>query len=435
MSNVNTIKSKMQKINIIIYSCLILLLYNGILKAQDMEDHEQIPLSLSNYLLNVTKGNLEFIANQFNVSIAEAELKAARVFADPEIAIEYSNNEDRSLQMGQSFSTGISYPFSLGNKRGAAISVARTRMELEQSILEAWLQNLKADAGLTYYAALRDLNIFKLQEDSYNRLLQLARADSLRFISGEITELDAIRSRLEARAQQYELNRFKSSLTNSLLNLLRLQGILPGDTLYIPSDEFPKMSQDLILMDIIERALKNRADMNVAIKTNELSEKQLRLLRAQRAPEFNLEAGYSHNSIVRNDLAPAPEHNSYAAGIVVPLKFSNFNKGEISAARLVAEQSETIRQDVENLIITEVTQAYNVYTAMDKQIENYNRDLVENAEKILTGRTYLYKRGETSLIDVLEAQRTYNEMKMQYYQIMYDYVSAIIELKRSQAIE
>jgi outer membrane protein, heavy metal efflux system len=400
-----------------------------------MEDHEQIPLSLSNYLLNVTKGNLEFIANQFNVSIAEAELRAARVFADPEIAIEYSNNEDRSLQMGQSFSTGISYPFSLGNKRGAAISVARTRMELEQSILEAWLQNLKADAGLTYYAALRDLNIFKLQEDSYNRLLQLARADSLRFISGEITELDAIRSRLEARAQQYELNRFKSSLTNSLLNLLRLQGKLPGDTLYIPSDEFPKMSQDLILMDIIERALKNRADLNVAIKSNELSEKQLRLLRAQRAPEFNLEAGYSHNSIVRNEIAPAPEHNSYAAGIVVPLKFSNFNKGEIRAARLVAEQSETIRQDVENLIITEVTQAYNVYTAMDKQIENYNRDLVENAEKILTGRTYLYKRGETSLIDVLEAQRTYNEMKMQYYQIMYDYVSAIIELKRSQAIE
>ena len=72
---------------------------------------------------------------------------------------------------------------------------------------------------------------------------------------------------------------------------------------------------------------------------------------------------------------------------------------------------------------------------MENQIENYSRDLIENAEKILEGRTYLYKRGETSLIDVLEAQRTYNEMKIQYYQIMYDYASAIIELKRSQAIE
>jgi len=396
---------------------------------------KQIPISLSTYLSNVTKGNLEFIANQFNVSIAEAEISAAKVIADPEFAFEYSNSEDWSVQMGQSISAGISYPVSLGNKRGASIGVARTRMELEQFVLEAWLQNLKADASLTYFAGLRDLQIYKLQEDTYYRLLQLARADSLRFRTGEIIEIDAIRSRLEARARQYELKRFESSLTNSLLNLSRLQGKLPADTLFVPSDEFSLMRRDLNLGELLERALKNRADLNAAIKSNELSEKQLRLLKAQRAPEFSIEAGYSHNSLVKNEIAPAPEHNSYAAGIVIPFKFSNLNKGELTAARLAAEQSETIRQDVENLIITEVTQAFNVYTAMDKQIELYSGDLIENAEKILEGRTYLYKRGETSLIDVLEAQRTYNEMKEQYYQILYDYASAIIELKRSQAIE
>ena len=424
----------MRKIKFLIYTCLFLVFSINIL-AQEKENQKQIPISLSNYLSNVTKGNLELIANQFNVSIAEAELEAARVFADPEIAVEYANSEDWSLQMGQGISTGISYPFSLGNKRKASIGVAKTRMELEQSVLDAWLQNLKADASLSYYAGLRDFHIYQLQEDTYNRLLQLAKADSLRFIAGEINEIDAIRSGLEARAQLYELKRTRSELTNSLLNLSRLQGKLPGDTLYMPSDEFPVLKQDLVLAELIENALKNRADLNIAIKTNELSEKQLRLLKAQRALEFSLEAGYSHNSIVKNEIAPAPEHNSYTAGIVIPLKFSNINKGEIKAATLATEQSAKIRQDVENSIITEVTQAYNVFTAMDKQIENYSRDLIATAEKILKGRTFLYNKGETSLIDVLEAQRTYNEMKAQYYEIMYDYVSAIIEMKRSQAIE
>jgi len=428
-------EDKMQIIRTIIYTTCLFFLFHTCIKAQDTEDHRQIPISLSDYLSNVTKGNLEFIANQFNVSIAEAELKAARVFADPEVGVEYSNSEDWSLQMGKSLYAGISYPVSLGNRRGASIGVAKTRMELEQYLLEAWLQNLKADASLAYYACLRDLQIYELQEDTYNRLLQLAMADSLRFMSGEISEIDAIRSRLEARAQQYELKRLKSALSNSLLNLSRLQGILPGDTLFVPSDGFIVTRKNLILSNLTNRALTNRADLNVAIKSNELSEKQLRLLKAQRAPEFSLDAGYSHNSIVRNEIAPAPEHNSYAAGIVIPFKFSNLNKGEIAAARLAIEQSEVIRQDVENSIITEVSQAYNVYTAMDKQIENYSRDLIETAEKILEGRTFLYKRGETSLIDVLEAQRTYNEMKTQYYQIMYDYTSTIIELKRSQAIE
>jgi cobalt-zinc-cadmium efflux system outer membrane protein len=195
------------------------------------------------------------------------------------------------------------------------------------------------------------------------------------------------------------------------------------------------MKQDLVLTELIENAVKNRADLNIAIKSNELSQKQLRLLKAQRAPEFSIEAGYSHNSIVMNEIAPAPVHNSYAAGIVIPLKFSNFNKGELKIATFATEQSAKLMQDVENSIVTEVTQAYNVFIAMDRQIENYSRDLIANAEKILKGRTFLYNKGETSLIDVLEAQRTYNEMKTQYYEIMYDYVSAIIELKRAQAIE
>ncbi len=424
----------MRKIRLLIFACIFLTTPH-LLRAQPADDQVQVPLSLNDFLSGVTMGNLEFIANSFNLSIAEAELKAARVFADPEVAVEYANNEDWSLQMGQSLSAAVSYPFSLGNKRGAAIGVAQTRMELEQYLLEAWLQDLKAEASLAYYACLRDLQTYKLEEDTYLRMQELARADSLRFITGEIPEIDALRTRLEAHARLYELKRFRSDLDNSLLNLSRLQGRLPGDTLFVPTGDFPVLSGQLILGELTQRALEHRADLNAAIKSGELSERQLRLLKAERAPEFSLEASYSHNSIVMNDIAPAPEHRSYAAGLVIPLKFSNFNKGEITAATLAAEQSELIRQDVENLIITEVTQAYNVYAVIDRQIENYSRDLIESAERILEGRTFLYKRGETSLIDVLEAQRTYNETKMQYYQIMYDYAAAITELRRAQAIE
>ena len=420
----------MRNIRLIITACIFLAAPH-ILRAQPADDQVQVPLSLNDFLSGVTRGNLGFIANSLNVSIAEAELRAAKVFADPEVAVEYSNSEDWSLQMGQSLSAAVSYPVSLGNKRGASIGVARTRMELEQYLLESWLQDLKAEASLAYYACLRDLQTYRLEEDTYLRMQELARADSLRFITGEIPEIDAVRTRLEAHARLYELKRLRSDLDNSLLNLSRLQGRLPGDTLFVPSGDFPV----LILGELTQRALEHRADLSAAIKSGELSAKELRLLRAERAPEFSLEASYSHNSVVMNEIAPAPEHRSYAAGLVIPLKFSSLNRGAVMAASLAAEQSELTRKDVENLIITEVTQAYNVYVVIDRQIENYSRDLIESAERILDGRMFLYRRGETGLIDVLEAQRTYNEMKMQYYQIMYDYAAAITELRRAQAIE
>ncbi|NLE36155.1 MAG: TolC family protein [Bacteroidales bacterium] len=424
----------MRNIRLIITACIFLAAPH-ILRAQPADDQVQVPLSLNDFLSGVTRGNLGFIANSLNVSIAEAELRAAKVFADPEVAVEYSNSEDWSLQMGQSLSAAVSYPVSLGNKRGASIGVARTRMELEQYLLESWLQDLKAEASLAYYACLRDLQTYRLEEDTYLRMQELARADSLRFITGEIPEIDAVRTRLEAHARLYELKRLRSDLDNSLLNLSRLQGRLPGDTLFVPSGDFPVLDEQLILGELTQRALEHRADLSAAIKSGELSAKELRLLRAERAPEFSLEASYSHNSVVMNEIAPAPEHRSYAAGLVIPLKFSSLNRGAVMAASLAAEQSELTRKDVENLIITEVTQAYNVYVVIDRQIENYSRDLIESAERILDGRMFLYRRGETGLIDVLEAQRTYNEMKMQYYQIMYDYAAAITELRRAQAIE
>ena len=42
---------------------------------------------------------------------------------------------------------------------------------------------------------------------------------------------------------------------------------------------------------------------------------------------------------------------------------------------------------------------------------------------------YRYKRGETSILDVLIAQRTYNEVQEQYFMVMKAYASALVNLE------
>jgi cobalt-zinc-cadmium efflux system outer membrane protein len=89
---------------------------------------------------------------------------------------------------------------------------------------------------------------------------------------------------------------------------------------------------------------------------------------------------------------------------------------------------------VELQITAEVTQAYYLYSAKEKQMEQYEQGLVANAEKILQGRIYSYQRGESGLIEVLNAQRTYNDLRKEYYETLNDYSSALVELERSAAI-
>jgi cobalt-zinc-cadmium efflux system outer membrane protein len=389
------------------------------------------PVTLSQFLRSVMKGNLGYIAAQFNVSIAEAELTASKIFPDPEVSVVYSNNEDRTVQMGQSVEAGISYSINTGNKRGAGISLARSQHELSQVILDAYFQNLRADASLSYFTSLKNQKIYLLQKNIHEQMLRLASTDSIRLKNGEATGIDALQSSLEARSQQTEVYQSLADMQNVLLDLLLLQGKRFSDTLDYPSDNFPYKQRDLNLSELIDKAVQNRADLLVAIKNKELSEKNLNLLKANRAFEFTLEAGYSYNSIVKNEIAPAPAFNGLSAGISFPIKFSNLNRVSLQAADLALKQSQTIYEETELQITSEVIQAYCNFIGQNKKIEHYNLGLVEDAGKILQGRIYSYQNGESGLIEVLNAQRTYIELQLNHLEALFEYTAALIELERS----
>jgi cobalt-zinc-cadmium efflux system outer membrane protein len=415
----------------IILSFLLLNPVAGDAYCQKEINYRNNPITLSRYLSNVLSGNLGYIAGQFNVSIAEAEVKAAKVFPDPELFIAYSNNEDKTLQMGQSLETGISYAVSLGNRRGAGLALARSQYELSQFLLNAFFQNLRADAAFSYFTALRDQKIYQLQKDIYKQLSSLARADSIRLKTGEATGLDALQSSLEARSQMTEVFQSLADMQNASVNLMRLQGKKLSDTLDNPSDDFPWKQREFRLNELINNAIENRADLLVAIKNKEVSEKNLNLLKANRAFEFSLETGYSYNSIVKNEIAPAPAYNGLSAGIAFPLKFSSLNKGSVRAADLAVKQSQAIYAETEIQITSEVIKAYNNFVAQNNKVEHYNLGLVDDANRILQGRIYSYQHGESGLIDVLNAQRTYIELQLSYINALFDYAASLIELERS----
>lgn len=82
--------------------------------------------------------------------------------------------------------------------------------------------------------------------------------------------------------------------------------------------------------------------------------------------------------------------------------------------------SNTQIDQAELKIRSEITQAWEYYMDYCRQVENYNNGLLENAENVRKGKIYSYQRGETSLLEVLNAQRTYNEIQTTYYETRFD---------------
>jgi len=413
---------------------LLLLVFSPSIQAQVDESGVIRKVSLQDYLRDVTKGNLGYIAEQFNVDIAEASLKAARVFTDPEISVGYSDNQDRKIQMGQGYDAGLSYSLNLGNIRSARISVARSEKDLSELVLQSFFQNLRADAALIYYGGLKEKLLVEVQEDNFQRMMELARADSIRLLTGTIMEVDARQSAMEVRIQKNEVIRARSGWQVALVQMARFRGLSGPDTSYQPGGSLEFPLREFTLSLLIDQASQNRFDLQSAIQSKIISEKMVRLVKASRAVELGIETGLSYSTIATNEIAPSPAHYSYYAGISIPPKLSGLNKGELEASRLAVQQREIACQDAEQIIVSEVTQAFILYHSAKQQLEAFHSGLLTEAETILDNKIYSYKRGETSLLDVLNAQRTYNDIRKSFYETHYDYLVALIELERAAGI-
>ncbi|WP_348725470.1 TolC family protein [Parabacteroides goldsteinii] len=394
---------------------------------------QMVSLSYCNYMEKVAEGNLEYAAERLNLNVSEAEVVASKVFNDPNLSVSYFNNENGSLQMGEGVEVELSKTFSFG-KRGANIALARSESELTKALLADYFRNLRAEATVSYLEALKQYELYKVKQNAYENIRQLAESDSVRFTLGKIMEIDAIQSRLEAGILKNELLQAETDLHNAFSNLNLLTGSVALDTLYVPDASLRISPRDFVLADLISTASMNRADLVAAMKNKEVASRALKATRRERNTDVDLSIAISKNARVHNEEAPAPPFTGVTAGIAIPLKFSNFNKGTVRAARFREQQAETQYQQALLQVQTEVMQAYRSYQSLTEQVSHYENGMLHAAREVIDGKIYSYNRGEVSLLEVLDAQRTYDDVQAQYIETLFNYSAALVELEKSAGV-
>lgn len=386
----------------------------------------------SDYMNAVEKQNAAFLAERYNVSIAEAQTAAARVFNDPTLSVEYGNNQDWSLQMGQSVEVGLSYLFNLGNVRRARINVARSEEEISRAAIDDWFRNLKADATIAWAHAQEARALMEVKRSSYESMLKVADNDSIRAAIGDGSRVDARQSRIESKALYAEYLSADAEYTNALQTLSLYAGGLTFQD--VPEKEIMLALPSSSVQEVVELALENRADLRSAELSRTLSERNLALVKAARAPEFELSLGYSYNKEVRNEIAPAPTFHGLTVGVSFPLKFSRLNRGERLAAERTAKQAEAAYEAAKQQIISEVQQALVSWQSATKVAQECSTTMLEDATSILENRRIAYMQGDSSLLDYLMAVRVYNDTAEQCISAKAGLATATAELLRAIGI-
>lgn len=391
-----------------------------VVRSQNSPDVMGQTLSFQEFLNQVGRNNLGYLAEKYNVSIAEAEIIAQRVLPDPELEFEGSD---------ENFKLGLGYTLELGNKRGARVRLAKSQAELEKLNLEYYYQQLRAEAADVFLDVIQQKELLDVKRNSYEYMLQLNRSDSIRFSLGEISETDARQSKLEAATLLNEVFGQEAVYKSALVTLNQYMG-KGSDTLNIPQGRWDNsLDKEYGLPDLVSYGLANRLDLFGAYKNIEVAGNQHKLVKAERKMDIGISISYE-----RDWHGFLPPSKSATAGISIPLQFSNFNKGAVKAARYGMEQAKVQKESTKLQVQAEISQAFFSFQAAKKKVRQYQSGLLDDSRKILDGMVFQYKRGETNITEVLIAQRTYNEMQEQYLETMKEYASTLINLQKACGI-
>lgn len=370
------------------------------------------PMTYERFIRTVAEKNAGYLAEKYNVDIAAANLRAARVFNDPELSVSYGNNQDWSVQMGQSVEAELSYDLDLAGVRKARIDAASSEKELTEASVAAYLGGLRLEAAEAWAEAWRLRENCALMEEAVADMKRIAEGDSLRLSVGDVSKADAMQTKLEARTLESELMGLKAEYANALTVLSELCG---GETISSIEDrELPVRGLPLSVEAICDLAERGRADLKAAELSRTLSEKNLRLVKATRAFEMGISAGYSYNTEVRNEIAPAPVYNGLSVGLTIPLKFSSHNKGELNAAQSQIRQSEKYYEAARLQVRAEAARAYNSLQAACAVMEQYDGSLLQDAREIAESRRQGYAKGESGILELISAQQTWREVMQAY---------------------
>ena len=392
---------------------VLIICYTSYIQAQVKDSVAATTLDFTTYLNAVGEKNLQLLAEKYNVDISKAEIAVARVMPDPELSFEGEHDN---------FTVELGYTLELG-KRSARIRNAKTESELVALELEAYFQDLRAEATHAFLDALLQRDLLEVKRNSYRSMLELYKSDSIRYQLGEITLNDSRQTKVEASTLLNEVYEQEAAYKSSFVLLNQYMG-KSIDIIGCPIGNIDQLKRNYELNDLLAIALEQRIDVLVAHKGIEVAQNRLKLAKAERRTDLGLMVGYS-----RDWHGMWPNRNSIKAGVSIPLKFSNTNKGAVRASKLFIQQNQIRRENREMATQVEVSQAYFVYEAAKKQVEQYLSGLLDEAKEVLEGTVYKYKRGETSILEVLIAQRTYNDVQEQYLESIKSYGSALVNLE------
>jgi cobalt-zinc-cadmium efflux system outer membrane protein len=321
----------------------------------------------------------------------------------------------------QQFDIGLGYLFERGHKRQnrlqaardatsvTAAQVADTERTLVFNVAQQFVNVLLANSTLQF--ALENLNSFQ----------DTVRISDQRYKAGDISEGDFLKIKLQLLQFQTDVSSARVAKVQALGSLRQLVGYasLPHDFDVVGDLEYKPLTA--ALPDLQVKALATRPDLLAAQKGVKAANSQISLAKADAKVDVNASASYSHVSGA----------SSTSLFFNLPLPIFNRNQGEIARTKFALTGAELTAKAAEDTVMTDVTNAYESATSNQDVVKLYVSGYLKEAQDSRDISQYAYKAGAATLLDFLDAERSYRSTQLAYRQALAAYMLSLEQLRQA----
>jgi cobalt-zinc-cadmium efflux system outer membrane protein len=173
--------------------------------------------------------------------------------------------------------------------------------------------------------------------------------------------------------------------------------------------------------DFEAKALRERPDFRAAVLGITAAESQVSLAKANAKVDINGTYDFTHVS--------GESTASLFANFELPI--FNRNQGEIARTKYALTQAQEQEQAASDTVLSDVSNAYEAVKSNEEVVQLYTSGYLKQAQDSRDITQYAYKRGAASLLDFLDAERSYRSVQLAYRQALASYMTALEQLKEA----
>jgi len=307
----------------------------------------------------------------------------------------------------QIYEETLSYTVERGGKREKRVAVAKDNTDVAAKTVNDNERQLRFQVVQQFINVLLAKSVLQLAQDDLNNYSQQLDLNRERLRAGDLAEADYIKLSLQKLQFEQDVSAAQLSLVQAKANLRQQLGYQSVADNYDVTGTLVHNKHPVQLEDLQKQAIANRPDLQAAHSGVKLANDTVALAFGNKVRDWTWGGDYTNQNFGINGVG---------VSLSFELPFHDRNQGEIARSQVAVKQAQETESSTQVGVLTDVVNAYYGLRTSEEVVDLFEGGYLDQATQSRDMSNYAYQRGAASILDVLDAERSYRATQLAYRQ-------------------